>query len=147
MSHLVTGATGFAGSSLVRLLTRQGRQVVALSRTGDPGSLQGIEGAEIRSCDLTSAEEISRQIDEVRPEAVFHLAARTFVPDSTKDAVGFIETNVVGTLRLLSAIRQHVSSCRVLVVGSAGVYGASGRDGRPLAETAPLRPMDPYGAS
>ena len=147
MTTLVTGGTGFAGASLVEQLVARGHRVVAVSRTGQAGQLEGSAGARIRACDLTRPEDVSHMIDEIRPERIFHLAARTFVPDAHRDASGFLETNLMGTVHLLEAVRRHVPGCRVLVVGSAGVYGGSGQVGTQLVEEAPLRPVEPYGAS
>ncbi|MFQ5718253.1 MAG: GDP-mannose 4,6-dehydratase [Acidobacteriota bacterium] len=147
MTCLVTGGTGFAGSSLVRRLVEQGARPVVLSRTGQPGSLDGCGGFELRACDLTDAARVVAEIRDIRPDRVYHLAARTFVPDSQASPVSFLDVNLRGTVNLLAAIAEHVPQSRVLLVSSAGVYGASGRDGHPLVESDRLAPMDPYAAS
>ena len=80
---LVTGATGFIGRALCRSLRLIGNNVTELSsRDGDiadPATL--------------------RRVGET--EHVFHLAARTFVPDSWKDPLGFHKTNTLGTSNVL----------------------------------------------
>lgn len=147
MNCLVTGGTGFVGTSLVRHLVARGDRVTVVSRTGKAGPGGGMDGVEMHACDVADAEAIRNLVLAIQPEAVFHLAARTFVPDAQKDALGFVEANLLGTVHLLAAVRDHAAGCRVLMVSSAGVYGASGRDGRPLSEETPLHPLDPYAAS
>ncbi len=147
MRCLVTGGTGFAGSSLVESLHRRGDQVAVLSRSGEPGPLAGVAGVQILQGDVADAGGVEAAIRAWAPEAIYHLAARTFVPDGQADRSGFLETNFLGTVNVLAAAAAVVPGCRVLVVGSAGEYGASGGGGEPLGEDAPLRPMEPYSAS
>jgi GDP-4-dehydro-6-deoxy-D-mannose reductase len=147
MRCLVTGGTGFAGAELAELLLARGDEVWAISRTGGAGHLSTGTGASLMTCDVTEPEKVARAVKEISPQAIFHLAARTFVPEAYADGRAFLEANLMGTANLLAAAREHVPGCRVLVVGSAGEYGASGRAGILLAEDAPLRPIDPYGAS
>ncbi|MFQ5670897.1 MAG: GDP-mannose 4,6-dehydratase [Acidobacteriota bacterium] len=147
MNCLVTGGTGFAGSSLVERLLRAGHRVWAGSRTGSAGHLAGVEGAEVLACDLRDPQAVARLVEQAAPERVYHLGAHTFVPAAYADRQGCLETNLMGTVHLLAAVRRIAPAARVLVVGSAGEYGASGRPGTRLAETAPLLPVDPYGAS
>ncbi|MFQ5767906.1 MAG: GDP-mannose 4,6-dehydratase [Acidobacteriota bacterium] len=144
---MVTGGCGFAGSVLVESLLGAGHRVTVLSRTGRPGQLENVQGARLKACDITEKECLKAAVEEIKPEAVYHLAARTFVPDSLADGAGFLEVNLKGTVHLLDAVRRAVPEASVLVVGSAGVYGASGRLGGLLREDAVLRPLDPYSVS
>jgi GDP-4-dehydro-6-deoxy-D-mannose reductase len=143
----VTGGAGFAGSELVDLLRARGHDVHVFSRTDRPSNMQGMEGLEYTTCDLTDDASVRHSVAEISPEAILHLAARTFVPEAYADGRGFLETNLMGTANLLAAARAHRPGCRILVVGSAGEYGASGQFGAVLTEETPLRPIDPYGAS
>ena len=119
---LVTGASGFVGSHLVRALGARGERVVTHS-SGDG--------------DLSRSAPAAQGIRHV-----FHLAARTFVPDSWKDPRSFYEVNVLGTVNVLELCREQGSSLTLL---SSYVYGQPER--LPIEENHPLHPFNPYGHS
>ncbi len=134
MKAVVTGASGFVGSALTRLLANSGDEVVALSRrTGGP--------------DLTDRDAVRRTFDSLDVDVVFHLAAQSHVPTSWDDPIGTLRTNVEGTQNVLDAASEGDSPPRVIVVTSAEVYGAVAPNELPIDETAPLRPNNPYAAS
>jgi GDP-4-dehydro-6-deoxy-D-mannose reductase len=85
-------------------------------------------------------------LDESRPDVVYHLAARSNVAGSWRDPIESLRVNVWGTQHVLDAARASGVQ-RVLVVGSAEEYGRVDTADLPLREGAPLRPMNPYGAS
>jgi nucleoside-diphosphate-sugar epimerase len=131
---LVTGAAGFIGSHLVRRLLRDGVEVVALVRPGS--DLWRIE-------DVLDWVELATATDEPRlagVTTVYHLAAAGVRPDG--DASEAVETNVLGTLRLLERARD-VEAERVVYCGSCFEYGPGER----LGEDAPLRPLTEYAAT
>src|ERR1700730_18499115 len=118
-SVLVTGADGFIGSHLVNALRAAGHLVVTHStRQGD-----------IRNCNL-SFEGIGH---------VFHLAARTFVPDSWTAPLSFYEVNVLGTVKVLEFCRSQGAS---LTVVSSYVYDPPAH--LPISEDEPLRSYNRY---
>lgn len=120
---LVTGGTGFIGRALVRALAGD-HEVVALTRAdGDIAHRDTLERA--------------GTVDHV-----FHLAARTFVPDSWQDPAGFIAANVGGTANVLEYCHRTSAS---LTFVSAYVYGPPER--LPIAEGTPPRPNNPYALS
>jgi GDP-4-dehydro-6-deoxy-D-mannose reductase len=81
----------------------------------------------------------------VRPEVVYHLAARAHVGDSWRDPAGTLHDNVAMTLNLLEAVRAEAPGATVVAVASGEVYGPPGR--LPVDEAAPLRPQNPYAVS
>jgi nucleoside-diphosphate-sugar epimerase len=118
-SVLVTGADGFIGSHLVPALQAAGYNIFTHStREGD-----------IRNCPL-SFEGVGH---------VFHLAARTFVPDSWSAPLNFYEVNVLGTVNVLEFCRARGAS---LTLMSSYVYGRPTR--LPISEEAPLGAFNPY---
>ena len=116
---LVTWANGFIGSHLVPALRAAGYLVSTHStRQGD-----------IRNC----------QMDFEGIGHVFHLAARTFVPDSWTAPLSFYEVNVLGTVKVLEFCRSQGAS---LTLVSSYVYGPPAR--LPISEDEPLRAFNPY---
>jgi len=135
---LVTGASGFIGSALVGTLRAQGRDVfgVDLQPFLDP-TLPGVVG-DLRDPAVVEAAFASR------PEAIYHLAARTSVLQSVNDPQGVYEVNVDVTQQLLEAART--AGVRSFVFASTNaVVGETG--GARIDETTPLHPLTPYGAT
>jgi UDP-glucose 4-epimerase len=122
---LVTGSCGFVGRTLVRRLREAGCSVVGLDI---------LNGADV------TREETFRDVGPA--EAVIHLAARTYIPDSFADPAGFYETNFLGTLNVLEWARRH--QARVVLAGTY-VYGEPRH--RPIDERHPVAPHSPYTAS
>lgn len=121
-SVLVTGSDGFIASHLIPALERSGYDVVRHSRSD----------GDIRNCPL--------QVAGVRH--VFHLGARTFVPNSWTAPRDFYETNVIGTVNVL----EHCRSGRIPVtLLSSYVYGQP--ISLPISEDHPLRALNPYAHS
>ncbi len=116
---LVTGADGFIGTHLVKALRAAGHVVFThSSREGN-----------IANCGL-NFEDVGH---------VFHLAARTFVPDSWSATLGFYEVNILGTVNVLEFCRTCGAS---LTLMSSYVYGRPAR--LPISEDAPLQAFNPY---
>lgn len=157
---LVTGGAGFIGSCLVRALLDGGARVVtvdALTYAANPASLEGLDERRhvFEHVDVRERAALARVFEQHRPQVVFHLAAETHVDRSIADPAPFVETNVVGTLRLLEAARDHLDGLspaareafRFLTVSTDEVYGDLAADAPPADEAAPLRPSSPYAAS
>ena len=134
MRAAVTGSSGFVGSHLVPYLRSHGDDVVTIDRTGIP------------PVDVTDAAEVRDVLRAARPEAVYHLAALSHVGQSWDAPEAVFRINAVGALNVLrGCIDAGVE--RVLVAGSADVYGVVGPEDLPLTEESRIRPVTPYGAS
>lgn len=138
---LVTGASGFAGSHLVQLLA--GRcELVAWTRSAPPPGFDSL--ARWEQVDLLDRERVRTAIRDLRPAAVYHCAGTPHVAESFRDTVKPLASNVLGTHHLFDALRRASVPCRVLVTGSATVYGSSDT---PLTEDSALAPASPYAVS
>jgi nucleoside-diphosphate-sugar epimerase len=139
---LVTGGAGFIGSNLAADLLRRGFSVRILDNfaTGRRSNLDALEGeADVIEGDIQSYERASRAVSGC--EIVFHQAALPSVPRSVQDPLTSNATNVIGTLNVLLAARDHGVK-RVIVASSSSVYGAS--PNLPKREQDPAVPISPY---
>jgi len=140
---LVTGGCGFVGSNLVPRLEKSGHWVrvldsEALGRREHLGSFQG----EFLRGDIRDSEALDQALHGI--DAVIHLAADTRVIDSIADPLYNFEINVVGSLRLLQAMRAR-GVPRLINASTGGAI--IGDAPPPVHEGLVPRPMAPYGAS
>jgi UDP-glucose 4-epimerase len=140
MRVIVTGGAGFIGSHVVDALLARGHDVHVLDDLSKGTRERVAASAELHVADIR---EPDAMFDAVRPEAVFHLAAQADVRASVERPDFDADVNVVGTVRILEAARRHRAKIVFSSTGGA-IYGEC--DG-PTAETAPHRPLAPYGAS
>jgi GDP-4-dehydro-6-deoxy-D-mannose reductase len=151
MRGFVTGLDGFVGQWLARDLLGAGIELAGGSRVAHPSYsiLTPDEATAIAwfTFELHDQASIENAIRSWRPDAVYHLAAQAFVGESLSDPAATLETNVLGTARVLEAVKRAAPNATVLYVGSADAYGPVSAEDLPLRESAPLRPINPYGAS
>ncbi len=148
---LVTGHTGFKGSWLCEWLLSLGADVTGyalepdttpalFTQLGLASRLRHVVG------DIRSAETVHRLIAETRPDFVFHLAAQPLVRRSYRDATYTWETNVLGTVNVLDALRQLSHPCAAVMVTTDKCY-----ENREwlygYRENDPLGGHDPYSSS
>jgi len=150
MRALVTGASGFAGSHLCEhLLEKADWEVYAVCLAGcSTENLDSVrERLTILSGDLLDAPWTTQIVAEVRPEAVFHLAALSSPQASFDDPWGTLSNNIAVQIHLFQAIRQAEIDPTVLVVSSGDAYGMVRSEDVPVDEETPLRPANPYAVS
>src|SRR4030095_16761911 len=129
MKLLVTGSEGFVGSFLKRC-----RPCIPL--TDESGNV-----------DLRDGNRLSRAVARIGPDAVIHLAANSFVPESFAHPRETYDVNFIGTLNLLEALKAAGFTGRLLYVGSGDSYGVVAPNELPIDEAHPLRPRSPYAVS
>ena len=146
---LVTGHTGFKGSWLICLLDRLGADVLgfSLGPMDHPShwALLNHPGPDAFG-DLRDPGRLHAVVEGFRPEIVFHLAAQSLVRPSYEDPLSTYQTNVMGTLNLLDALRRVGSARAVVVVTSDKCYENLEQE-RGCLEADPMGGYDPYSSS
>lgn len=144
---LVTGATGFIGSHLVRRLAREGVEVHALTSTVSsvhpPRLVDLRDEITIHGGSLTDRSAMDSVVDLVRPTHVFHLGAYTHVGKSWQRVDECVQTNVQGTVNLLEAL-AGTDYVRFVYTGTSEIYGDVDV---PFREDALVNPISPYSVS
>lgn len=162
MTIFVTGGAGFIGSNFVLdWLGASGEIVVNIDKltyAGNPENLKtlaGTAGHIFVQADIGDSAVISALLEEHAPRAIVHLAAESHVDRSIHGPAAFVDTNIVGTFRLLEAVRTYWNELaedrkqdfRFLHVSTDEVYGSLEKADRPFAETNRYEPNSPYSAS
>ena len=136
----MTGGAGFIGSNLIDALLARGDEAHALDDLSKGSRENVASAAELHVADIREPDDV---FDAVRPEVVFHLAAQADVRVSVEQPALDADVNILGTIRILEAARRHAAK---VVFASSGGAGYGECDG-PAPESAPLRPLAPYGTS
>lgn len=158
---VITGGAGFIGSALVRQwMAEEAAPVVNVDKLTYAGNLDSLADAlqhprhTFIRADITDGARMLALLEEHRPRAILHLAAESHVDRSIDGPAEFVQTNVVGTFRLLDAARTYWSRLpdaerdvfRFLHVSTDEVYGSLGPTGYFTEDTA-YAPNSPYSAS
>jgi dTDP-glucose 4,6-dehydratase len=160
---LVTGGLGFIGSNFIRLLLKseEFETIINFDKqtyAGNPENLADIEDDEsykFIKADICDGEKVSEALKEFQIDAIVNFAAESHVDRSIDGPEPFVQTNVVGTLRLLEAFKAYYntqsetrkSSLRFLHVSTDEVYGSLKPEDPAFCETTPYAPNSPYSAS
>lgn len=162
MTILVTGGAGFIGSNFVLdWLSASDEPVVtldALTYAGNPANIGSLDTDQRHSFvrgSIGDAELVGRLLHDHQVRAVVNFAAESHVDRSISGPAPFFETNVMGTLHLLEAVRGYVGELavtwrdgfRFLHVSTDEVYGTLEPGDPAFAETNPYLPNSPYAAS
>lgn len=142
MKILVTGGAGFIGSWVTKLLLDQGHQVVILDSLVHGFRQNADPRAKLIIGDIDDQKKAKEALEKV--DAVIHMAGLIVVPESVKDPIKYTQANVLGTVKFLEYMKD-AGVKKIIFSSSACVYGEP--DSLPLAEDAPLRPDNPYGAT
>ncbi len=165
MNILVTGGCGFIGSNFIRQrLTESGSPLSRLvnldllTYAGNPANLADLAGDRRYTFvqgDIGDETLVGRLLSEHQIDAVVNFAAESHVDRSIDSPEPFVQTNVVGTLRLLNATRRYwtalpaerKSAFRFLHVSTDEVYGTLSPTDPAFTEETPFAPNSPYAAS
>jgi len=128
---LITGANGFVGEYLINQLAGKSSQIVKLPKT----------------IDIRNKNELISFCSAYSFDAVIHLAAMSFVPESVLNPKEVDDINFTGTKNILEALRLSNFEGVFLFIGSSDVYGIVPESSLPITEKVPLSPMNPYSKS
>ncbi len=162
MTILVTGGAGFIGSNFVLdWLAQSDEPVINLDKLTYAGNLENLASLEgdarhlFVQGDIGDSALVARLLADHQPRAILNFAAESHVDRSIHGPEDFIETNIVGTFRLLEAVRaywkalepQAQQAFRFLHVSTDEVYGSLGKGEPAFTEKHQYEPNSPYSAS
>jgi len=162
MTIIVTGAAGFIGSNFVlNWLKHQDEKVIALDKLTYAGNLENLKSVETNKNyefvhgDIGDSKLIPKILQEHRPRAIINFAAESHVDRSIVGPDEFMLTNIMGTYRMLNAVRlfydelgdKDQKKFRFLHVSTDEVYGSLSATDPAFNETHKYEPNSPYSAS
>lgn len=151
MKCLVTGVTGFVGSHLAEYIINlnEGHEIYGLCRWRSPrDNLINIhDKIKLVEADLLDLSALIRYIGDIKPDAIFHLAAQSYVLTSFGSPIHTLLSNVIGTANLLEAVRITKIDPVIHICSSSEVYGQVTENEVPIKETCPFSPASPYAVS
>lgn len=145
---LVTGSTGFIGGHLVKALLRLHARVIVPFIEVDKRSIFALENLSSKviaeKININHRKKITNLISENSVDYIIHLAAQTLVTQAYEDPYETLETNIMGTINILEAVRTIPSVKGVIVASSDKAYG---KTKKPYTEESPLAGDHPYDVS
>lgn len=147
MKVWITGGGGFMGVHLANYLVDKGDEVLStyFNPTTDIGGID--KRARVKECDVRDKEKVFEIMEEFMPDKIFHLAAQSYPTVSWENPQYTAETNILGTINILEAVKKFNSECRILNAGSSAEYGFVTQEEVPVKEKHSLKPLHPYGVS
>lgn len=155
---LISGITGFVGSHLCDyLIANTDWKIYGLTRWRSPlnnlqqhlGAIEKGERIVLLNGDLKDSESLRQVVNDSQPDFVFHLAAQSFPKTSFDSPIDTLDTNTLGTCRLLEALRwdEYARGAAIHVCASSEVFGRVSQDELPIGEDCRFHPASPYAIS
>lgn len=129
MKYLITGGCGFVGSNIAATLIDQGQSVTLFDNMARPGAAQNLEwlrslgAVDFVHGDTRNAFDVGQVLRRTAPSVIFHLAGQVAMTTSMESPRRDFETNVVGSINLLEAVREFSPEAAVVYASSNKVYG------------------------
>jgi UDP-glucose 4-epimerase len=144
MKIFVVGGAGYIGSICTELLLDEGHEAIVFDNLGE-GHRRAVDSrATFVRGDLADREQIQATLSSARPDAVMHFAANALVGESMRDPSKYFRNNVCNGLNLLDAM-VAVHARQIVFSSTCAIFGLP--EQLPIDETAPARPINPYGES
>lgn len=144
MKILVVGGGGYIGSICAELLLDQGHEIAVFDNLSEGHRAAIDRRARFIEGDLQDRQAIDSALAAAQPEAVMHFAASALVSESMRDPSKYFRNNISNGLNLLDAMAAaHIE--RIVFSSTCAIFGPPERV--PIEETAPTRPINPYGES
>ncbi|WP_458109930.1 dTDP-glucose 4,6-dehydratase [Bacillus zhangzhouensis] len=151
-SYLITGGAGFIGLNFVKLMLQESDvrltvfdKLTYASHPEEVDQLSNLPHFRFIQGDITLQHELDQVFDEAY-DAIIHFAAESHVDRSIESAEPFIQTNVLGTYRMLEAVLKGKAK-KLIHISTDEVYGDLELDDPAFTEQTPLSPNNPYSAS
>ncbi len=143
MRALIIGGGGFVGSFLAAHLQRDKHWETWITKL--PQETVDIPNCVVCDLDILHQAEVTSFLTETKPDVIFHLAAQSSVAYSWKNPQMTVEINILGSLRMLDAIRDMPNyTPHVLLIGSSEEYGVLPPDVAQVSEGMTIAPENPY---
>lgn len=141
MNVIVTGGAGYIGSHTCKILAEQGYTVIVYDNLCT-GHRELIRWGPLEHGDIRDYQHLRFVLKRYHPDGVIHFASFIAVGESMQDPAKYYDNNVIGSLRLMEAMRDE-GIPNLVVSGTAAVYGLP--EFVPIAEQNALAPINPYG--
>ena len=147
---IITGHTGFKGSWLALWLSKIGANVLGLSLNVPTSpshfGLLNLEKVRSKKIDITNLKILKKEIKRFKPDFIFHLAAQAIVKKSYENPIETFNTNLIGTINILEAIKDIKKETISIIITSDKSY-KNIETKKGYKESDILGGEDPYGAS
>lgn len=143
MKLLVTGGAGYIGSHAVIALAEAGHEIIVYDNLCNGHEKSVLYGRLVKG-DLADTELLNKTLADFKPDAIIHFAAFIQVGESVLKPLKYYRNNVINSMNLLEAMQKNKIS-NILYSSTAAVYGIPEKI--PVDENAPMRPINPYGAT
>ncbi len=141
MKILVCGGAGYIGSHMVKMLHENAIDVVTFDNLSS-GHLEAVQWGEFVEGDLLNQNDLASLFQAHQFDAVMHFSAKSLVGESVEKPELYYQNNVIGTLNLLAAMREH-AVCKLVFSSTAAIFGNPITD--TINESHPKHPINPYG--
>jgi GDPmannose 4,6-dehydratase len=150
---LITGIAGQDGSYLCDLLLSKGYAVHGMDLSvviDHPDKYLGrlhpvLDQIQLHATSMENFASVLKVVDQIRPDECYHLAAQSFVIQSSENELSTVSNNIGGTHHILAALWEKVPHCRFFFAASSEIFGDTREI--PQTESTPFCPRNPYGVS